>query len=148
MARLKHYPQDEIDGISKVMEYILAHQGQSITVGSVRKKFGLTREQYDMIYDLCLPLIRRWTNNDGYWKARYRRFKLRITTALRGDKSELGLKLKDVIATDNELADKLNRQFHMDGSESPDKNDGADEDSIDDEDEESEEDCREEDDVE
>ena len=118
MADFKPYPQYEIDEIVKIMDYILEHQGQNITVADIKAKFNLSREQYNMVYDLCLALIRRWSSNEGYWNARYRRLKSRISVALRNDKCETAIKIRDVLSTDNELAKKLKKQFHAEEGES------------------------------
>ena len=104
--------QAEIDTIVPIMDTILKSHGEKVTVKMIKDEFGLTPEQYNMVYDFCMPLIRQWSNTDGYWKVRYSRFKMRIVTAIRNDKSELAMKIRNVIGSDNEAAKKLEAQFH------------------------------------
>jgi hypothetical protein len=49
-------PQDQIDRIVEVSDFILKHS--NTTVGAIRKKFDLTIDEYNMIFDLCMPRIR------------------------------------------------------------------------------------------
>lgn len=102
MASFSTLPQHEIDEIVKVADYILSHQSSIKSISEVKKKFGLTTEQYNMVYDFCMPLIRRWNVNEGYWNTRYKRFKMRIVTAIRMDKSELAEKIRHIVVTDND----------------------------------------------
>ena len=61
-------PQAQIDEMVEVMDYILAHP--SISVADIKKHFELTAEEYNMIFDLCMPSIRKG-NKTAYWKNRY-----------------------------------------------------------------------------
>ena len=49
-------PQDQIDCIVEVSDYILKHA--TVTVSAIRKKFDITIDEYNMIFDLCMPRIR------------------------------------------------------------------------------------------
>lgn len=62
-------PQDQIDRLEVVMRYILNTQGT--TVAEVKKKFHLTNEEYEMAFDLCMPLIQA-KNGNSYWMNRYK----------------------------------------------------------------------------
>ncbi len=46
----------ETDKICEVIDYILTHYNTS--VGAVKRKFGLSKEEYDMISDLMMPALR------------------------------------------------------------------------------------------
>ena len=111
MASFSVLPQHEIDDIVEVADYILSHQSSIKSINEVKKKFGLTTEQYNMVYDFCMPLIRRWNVNEGYWNTRYKRFKMRIVTAIRMDKSELAEKIRRIVVTDNDRTKILKEQM-------------------------------------
>ena len=111
MASFSTLPQHEIDDIVEVADYILSHQSSIKSINEVKKKFGLTTEQYNMVYDFCMPLIRRWNVNEGYWNTRYKRFKMRIVTAIRMDKSELAEKIRRIVVTDNDRTKILKEQM-------------------------------------
>ena len=63
-------PKDQIDKMAQVMDDILKYP--NLSIGELRKRYNLTVEEFDMIYDLCMPLIRE-TNVKRYWavKAHY-----------------------------------------------------------------------------
>lgn len=65
-------PQDQIDKMKEIMDYLFKYQALT-TVGEVKKRFGLTSEEYDMIYDLCMPLIRE-SGVKKYWAIKYQSF--------------------------------------------------------------------------
>ena len=44
-------PADEIDYIITISEFILKFP--NLSVGDIKKKFRLTSEEYEMIFDLC-----------------------------------------------------------------------------------------------
>lgn len=44
-------PADEIDYIVTVSDFILKFP--NLSVGDIKKKFRLTSEEYEMIFDLC-----------------------------------------------------------------------------------------------
>ena len=69
---------NEITTINAVMDYIL--KNPSKTVGSIKKCFGLSEEEYRMIFDLTMPHMRTGSAK-SYWKSKY--------LALRGQISEL-----------------------------------------------------------
>lgn len=65
-------PQDQIDKMKEIMDYILRYDPIT-TVGEIKQKYQLTNDEYDMIYDLCMPLIRE-TGVKKYWAIKYRSF--------------------------------------------------------------------------
>ena len=65
-------PQDQIDRMKEIMDYLLKYQ-TGITVGEVKRKYNLTSEEYEMIYDLCMPLIRE-SGVKKYWAIKYQSF--------------------------------------------------------------------------
>ena len=65
-------PQDQIDKMKEIMDYLFKYQALT-TVGEVKKRFNLTNEEYEMIYDLCMPLIRE-NGVKKYWAIKYQSF--------------------------------------------------------------------------
>ncbi len=63
-------PQEQVETMVKVMDDILKYPG--ISIGTLRKRYNLTMEEYDMIFELCMPLIRE-INAKKYWavKSKY-----------------------------------------------------------------------------
>lgn len=62
-------PQFQIDGMVEVMDYILQHP--MATVGKIKNKFNLNEEEYQMIYDFCMP-HERFRSNERYWITKYK----------------------------------------------------------------------------
>ena len=62
-------PQFQIDGMVEVMDYILSHP--MATVGKIKDKFDLNEEEYQMIYDFCMP-HERIRSNERYWIIKYK----------------------------------------------------------------------------
>ena len=52
--------KEDIKKINEVIDYIAV--AQSATVGYIKRKFNLTKEEYDMISDLMMPAIRQRNN--------------------------------------------------------------------------------------
>ena len=69
MAGLIVLPQYDIDVINEVQDYILGHPG--VSVGDIKMKYNLTEAEYQMIFDLCMPSIRK-RNTERYWIGRYK----------------------------------------------------------------------------
>lgn len=65
-------PQDQIDKMKEIMDYLFKYQALT-TVGEVKKRYNLTNEEYEMIYDLCMPLIRE-NGVKKYWAVKYKSF--------------------------------------------------------------------------
>lgn len=61
-------PADEIDYIVTVSDFILKFP--NLSVGDIKKKFRLTTEEYDMIFELCMPRIRAGSAA-AYWRTKY-----------------------------------------------------------------------------
>lgn len=90
-------PQDQIDDMVKILDVILRNEfAGKLTVEDMKAKYNLTPEEYDMIYDLAMPLIRK-QNEKGLWKTRASSFKCRIYNTLIGDKSETAAKVRRLI---------------------------------------------------
>lgn len=69
MGKWTVLPPDQIDEMVEVQDYILEHQTYDISVAQIRKLFGLTSEEYNMIYDLLMPRVRSKNANE-YWKSK------------------------------------------------------------------------------
>jgi hypothetical protein len=52
------------------MDDILRHPGESYTVEYFKKKYDLSNDEYNMIFELTMPLIRE-INIKRYWAAKY-----------------------------------------------------------------------------
>ena len=61
-------PADEIDYIVTVSDFILKFP--NLSVGDIKKKFRLTSEEYEMIFDLCMPRVRSGSAA-AYWRTKY-----------------------------------------------------------------------------
>lgn len=72
MVVLEH---DQIERMANIMDVILKYPG--LTVGDIKKKYHLTSEEYDMIFDLTMPLIREM-NVKRYWASKYRHLVTKI----------------------------------------------------------------------
>lgn len=68
--RMQILPQTQIDEMNKIMDFILNHPG--VPVEDIRNRFHITSEEYNMIFDLVMPSIRKG-NRSGYWKTKYDR---------------------------------------------------------------------------
>lgn len=64
--------QDEIDHLTEMMDDLFKQQ-YVITVAQFKSKWKLSSEEYNMIYDLCMPLIRE-ANIKKYWAVKYKSF--------------------------------------------------------------------------
>lgn len=84
-------PQDQIDFMIKVMDYIRKHPNAIVI--DIRQRFGLSKEEYDMIYDLMMPLI-RGGNMSSYWKTKYVTLREAVSDRLRSERLKPGRNLK------------------------------------------------------
>jgi len=64
-------PQDQIDRMVEIMDMLLKYP--LMTVEDIKKRYKLSSEEYEMIFDLCMPLIRE-TNVKKYWTLKYQAF--------------------------------------------------------------------------
>lgn len=71
--------QEEIDHIVIIQDYIMKHENQK-SVADIRKKYHLTREEYDMIFDLCMPKFRN--NLADKYRAMFFSLKSKVETGL------------------------------------------------------------------
>lgn len=76
---------DEIKTINAVMDYIL--KNPSKTVGTIKRRFGLSEEEYRMIFDLTMPHIRT-DNAKSYWKTKYLMLRGQISEFVQNNKSQ------------------------------------------------------------
>lgn len=83
--------QEEIDQIVVISDFILRHP--SITVADIRRRFRLTTEEYNMIFDICMPRVRAGSAA-LYWKTKYNMITTRLDKILEGINNN---KLKDEI---------------------------------------------------
>ena len=65
-------PQDQIDKMKEIMDFLLKNP-TGITVQQVKDMFKLTSDEYEMIYDFCMPLIREKSVKQ-YWAVKYKHF--------------------------------------------------------------------------
>lgn len=68
-------PPDQISYMNGIMDYILKNPAKS--VGFIKKKFNLTEEEYQMIYDLTMPHV-RIRNITRYWKDAYTHLRIQF----------------------------------------------------------------------
>lgn len=68
MVNMIVLPQDQIDEMKKIMDFIL--KNPLVSVAEIKEHFDLLSEEYEMIFDLCMPSIRR-KNSEKYWRAKY-----------------------------------------------------------------------------
>lgn len=59
---------DEVDRIVQVEDFIMKFP--SMSVREIKKKFHLSSEEYDMIFELCMPRIRSGSAA-MYWRTKY-----------------------------------------------------------------------------
>lgn len=78
---------DERDRVVQIIEYITRYK-TSATVGDIKKKFNLTKEEYDMCMDLAMPSIRH-SNTSRFFIQAFRHLTWQIEVYL------LGLKRMD-----------------------------------------------------
>ena len=78
-------PQDQIEEICNIMTFIL--KNPTVPVENIRERFHLTAAEYNMIYDLCMPLI-RMKNGAEYWKVKYVSLKQMIGDRLRNEQKK------------------------------------------------------------
>lgn len=64
--------QDEIDHLKEVMDDLLKQQ-YYMSVAEFKLRWKLSSEEYEMVYDLCMPLIRE-ANVKKYWAVKYKSF--------------------------------------------------------------------------
>lgn len=62
-------PKDQVRKVKKIMDDLLKHTTGK-TVADFKAQYNLTKEEYDMIYEFTMPLIRE-TNVKRYWVAKY-----------------------------------------------------------------------------
>ena len=84
-------PQDEIEQIVTVCDFIIRFP--SMSVGDIKRKFRLTSEEYEMIFDLCMPKIRAGSSS-AYWRTKHHMLASRIKNVIDQSKPS---KLKDDI---------------------------------------------------
>jgi len=65
------------DKIIEVSDYLANLTDYNVTVADIKEKFGLTNEEYNMIYDLTMPAIRRG-NGERFYKFSYRNLEKEI----------------------------------------------------------------------
>lgn len=86
---------DQIKVMNTVMDYIL--KNPSKTVGTIKKRFRLTEEEYRMIFDLTMPHIRT-DNAKSYWKTKYLMLRGQINEFVQNNKkSELAPELWSIL---------------------------------------------------
>lgn len=88
---------DEITAINVIMDYILKNPAK--TVGTIKKRFRLTEEEYRMIFDLTMPHIRT-DSAKSYWKTKYLMLRGQISELVQNNKkSELAPELWSILET-------------------------------------------------
>lgn len=74
---------DQIKAMNTVMDYIL--KNPSKTVGTIKKRFRLTEEEYRMIFDLTMPHMRT-DSAKSYWKTKYLMLRGQISEFVQNNK--------------------------------------------------------------
>ena len=86
---------DQITVMNSVMDYILKNPAK--TVGTIKKRFGLSEEEYRMIFDLTMPHIRT-DSAKSYWKTKYLMLRGQISELVQNNKkSELAPELWSIL---------------------------------------------------
>lgn len=62
--------RDECKRVNEIVDYILVHTNISVT--DVKEKFGLSKEEYEMISELMMPPL-RWYNRAKYYESGIKR---------------------------------------------------------------------------
>ena len=75
---------DEVDRIVQVEDFIMKFP--SMSVGEIKKKFHLSSEEYDMIFELCMPRIRSGSAA-MYWRTKYHMLTAKLKRVLGPAKS-------------------------------------------------------------
>lgn len=80
--------EKQVEFMVKVMDYILSHPTKS--VAEIKAIFGLSTEQYNMIYDLAMPRERH-RNLAGYYKSKYTYIYDHLAELIRAEKKHTKL---------------------------------------------------------
>ena len=70
------------DKIIEVVDYLANLNDYKVTVADVKEKFGLTNDEYNMIYELSMPAIRRG-NGERFYRFNYRNIEKEIDQLIR-----------------------------------------------------------------
>lgn len=70
------------DKIIEVIDYLANLNDYKVTVADVKEKFGLTNDEYNMIYELSMPAIRRG-NGEQFYKFCFRNLEKEIDQVIR-----------------------------------------------------------------
>lgn len=90
-----------VDDLVKLIEYIVKYETMSsekYSVGAIKQRLNLTSEEYDELYDLCMPAIRR-KNGERFWKNCYKGQKAeiqRVLCAVENEKMNTADALKEI----------------------------------------------------
>lgn len=99
--------------IANMIEYIVRAEDSSKeqeTVGYIKKKFGLSEEQYVLVFELAMPAIRyaaeakRWATCHNHYKNRAKRYKF-LYESLKAENSIDDETLWTLLNDDNESED-------------------------------------------
>ena len=81
-------PGDQIDRMVEVMKAIL--RPGNMTVARIKEKYHLSSEEYEMIFDLTMPLI-QCGNSSERWKIKYLELRNKIMERIRNEKKKTQL---------------------------------------------------------
>jgi hypothetical protein len=91
--------QDDIDKIVPVISEILKPNPER-SVAWIKERFGLTSEEYEMIFELAMPFIRDHTMQD-YWASQYYRLLSKIEAENRKNpESTLKKRMQDLVTSE------------------------------------------------
>lgn len=90
-------PPEQIADMVRVSDFMLAHP--NVIVADIRKRFKLSREAYNMIFDLTMPLFRKQSDS-SYWRSKYSMQREGVKNLIKNGRSFLRQS-----HTDRELAD-------------------------------------------
>lgn len=104
-------PQDEIDLIVTIADFIIRYP--SMSDAEIKRKFHLTNEEYNMVFDLCMPKIRAGSSS-AYWRTKHHMLASRIKRVLDQSKSS---KLKNDILLALKEPDNIDKDAKEDVAE-------------------------------
>ena len=92
-------PPEQIADMVRVSDFMLAHP--SVIVSDIRTRFKLSREAYNMIFDLTMPLFRKQSGS-SYWRSKYSMQREGVKNLIKNGRSFLRQQ-----HTDKELAEEF-----------------------------------------
>ena len=89
--------EGEIARIISVIDAILS-SNSNVSVAEIKKKYGLTSEEYNMIFELAMPFLRKACPGNA-WRGKYQALRHRLWELTKTDDPHLRRKIRDMIGT-------------------------------------------------